>query len=227
MTSQLSSTKNALSVLVLALVIALYLFANSNFFETDRIEWTGLSYLSPEQLDLFVGFTNTNVWRVDTRELCSLMLEHPRVEGAKAAWRWPNRLIVHIKERTPIAQTPTPGGWVFLDRDGGILPPTQTGVLYSLPIVTNCDLASPEQLVAAARLITMIPANLQDLISEWNVANRAFVTRGGTEILMGQPVDLEEKFILLEKILEDLTLRDQQATRIDLRVPKSPVISIL
>jgi hypothetical protein len=73
----------------------------------------------------------------------------------------------------------------------------------------------------------MIPANLQDLISEWNVANRAFVTRGGTEILMGQPVDLEEKFILLEKILEDLTLRDQQATRIDLRVPKSPVISIL
>ena len=99
-------------------------------------------------------------------------------------------------------------------------------MLYSLPIVTNCDLAS-RAASGSGKADYHDPANLQDLISEWNVANRAFVTRGGTEILMGQPVDLEEKFILLEKILEDLTLRDQQATRIDLRVPKSPVISIL
>lgn len=227
MTSQLSNAKNALSVLVLALVIALYLFANSNFFETDKIEWTGLAHLSPEQLDLFVDFPLTNVWRVDTRELVSLLKEHPWVETAKATWRWPNRLIVQVKERTPIAQTPTPGGWVFLDHEGGILPPTQAGAVYSLPIVTNCDLSSAEQLVAAARLITMIPTNLQDIISEWNAATRSFVTRTGTEILMGQPVDLEEKFILLEKILEDLAVRSEQAKRIDLRVPKSPVISIL
>ena len=50
MTNELSSVKNALSVLVLALVIALYLFANSSFFETDTLEWTGLSYLGADQL---------------------------------------------------------------------------------------------------------------------------------------------------------------------------------
>jgi len=45
---ELSSVKNALAVLILALVVALYVFANSPYFETDQIEWTGLVQLSPE-----------------------------------------------------------------------------------------------------------------------------------------------------------------------------------
>lgn len=227
MTGELASAKNALYVLVLALVIALYLFANSTFFETDKIEWTGLSYLSAEQLDLYVDLPLTNVWRVDARELVATLMEHPWVETAKATWRWPNLVLVSITERTPLAQTPTAGGWVLLDRDGGLLPPTKAGSVYSLPIVTNLELASSEQLLATARLIGMIPASLQEYISEWNAANRSFITRGGTEILMGQPVELEEKFVLLERILEDLNRRNEHARRIDLRVPKSPVVSYL
>jgi cell division protein FtsQ len=226
-TNELSSVKNALSVLVLALVIALYLFANSPFFETDEIEWTGLTHLSAEQLDLYVEWSATNVWRVDTRELVSVVMGHPWVEQAKATWRWPNRLIVSVRERTPIAQMPISGGWVLLDRDGGLLPPTHSGVTFSLPIVTNLDIESSEQLVATARLICMIPVKLQGTISEWNAATRSFITRTGVEILMGQPVELDQKFVLLEKILEDLSLRNEKAKRIDLRVPKSPVISIL
>lgn len=227
MIGELSSAKNALYVFVLALVIALYLFANSTFFETDEIEWTGLSYLSTEQLDLYMDFPLTNVWRVDTRELVVTLTEHPWIETATASWRWPNHVHVSITERTPLAQTPTAGGWVLLDREGGLLPPTEAGGMYSLPIVTNLDLSSSEQLVATARLINMIPASLRESISEWNCTNRSFITRGGTEILMGQPMELEEKFVLLEKILEDLTRRNENPRRIDLRVPRSPVISSL
>jgi hypothetical protein len=72
----------------------------------------------------------------------------------------------------------------------------------------------------------MIPATLKQSISEWNAQNRSFVTRTGIEVCMGQPVDLEEKFVLLEKILDDLSLRNEQARRIDLSVPRSPVVSM-
>jgi len=226
MANEISSVKNALSVLVLALVIALYLFANSAFFETDKIEWTGLSYLSPDQLEVFLDLPITNVWRLDTRELAAALMEHPWVVTARAAWRWPNRVVVRVQERLPIAQTPTEGGWVLLDREGTLLPPTQAAVAYSLPIVTNLDLSSQEQLVATGRLMDMIPARLKGSISEWNVRSRSFVTRTGIEVCMGQPVEIEEKFELLEKILDDLVLRSEQARRIDLSVPKSPVVSM-
>jgi cell division septal protein FtsQ len=225
--NELSSVKNALSVLVLALVVALYLFANSTFFETNQIEWTGLSHLSAEQLDAFLNMPVINVWRLDARSLAAQLTEHPWIESAKVTWRWPNRLIVRVQERFPIAQIPTDAGWVLLDKEGNILPLVQGATVYSLPVITNLDLEAKEQLIACARLITMIPQGLRESISEWNMQTRSFVTRAGVEILMGQPVELEEKFTLLGKIFEDLELRGQQPKRIDLRVPKSPVVSVL
>ncbi len=64
------------------------------------------------------------------------------------------------------------------------------------------------------------PTDLKDYISEWNAANRAFISRSGTEVLMGPPVELEQKFVLLGKILDDLASRGEHAVKIDLRVTK-------
>lgn len=226
MLNELASVKNALSVLVLALVVALYLFANSSFFETDQIEWTGLTHLSADQLNAYLDLPVTNVWRLDSRSLVAALREHPWIESATASWRWPNRVIVQVQERTPVAQVPMEGGWVLLDQEGRILPPLQGELAASLPIVTNLHLDVPEQLVATARLMGLIPPELQGSLSEWNAERRMFVTRSGVEILMGQAVDLEEKFLLLDKILADLESRNQQAKRIDLRVLKSPVVTL-
>lgn len=226
MLNELASVKNALSVLVLALVLALYLFANSPFFETDHIEWTGLVNLSSEQLDAYLNLPVINVWRLDMRELVAVLSKHPWVESAKVSWRWPNRLIVNVKERMPVAQIPTEGGWVYLDREGSILSPIQQHTLASLPIVTNVNLEAPEQLVSTARLITLISPRLMGAISEWNAQARVFVTRSGVEIFMGEPMELEEKFALLEQILDDLQARGEQAARIDLAVPKTPVVTV-
>lgn len=227
MRSDISGGKTAISILILTSVLAFYLFANSDFFATDHVEWTGLIYLDREQLDTYLDFSTVNVWRLDTKELEALLLDHPWINDVSVVWRWPNRIVVSISERTPIAQIPSEMGWFLLDGQGNLLPPTQGGIVLPLPLVTNLDLTSKEQLVSTARLMTMIPSAVKPIISEWNVQTRSFVSRSGTEILMGSPVDLEEKFLLLEKIVDDLASRQEQAGRIDLRVPKNPVVSIL
>lgn len=219
--------RTAISILILTSVLALYLFANSEFFETDQVEWLGLGYLDQEQLDVYLGFSTVNVWRLNTKDLEVLLFEHPWIKEAKVVWRWPNRVVISVQESKPIAQIPTEMGWFLLDEEGFILPPIQGDLVLSLPIVINVELTSKEQLVSTARLVTMIPDAVRPLVSEWNGETRSFVTRSGTEILMGSPVDLEEKFILLEKIVDDLALQKQQAKRIDLRVIKNPVVSIL
>lgn len=227
MPNEVSGGKNAFYVLVLALVLALYLFSNSSFFETDSVEWTGLVYLAEEQLDAYLDLPVVNVWRVDTRELCAVLQEHPWIEGAKITWRWPARLQIAVRERIPLAQIPSLGGWLLLDKEGHLLPPTLGMAVYPLPIVTNIDLDSGEQLLTAARLLSALPSGLKEFISEWNAAERSLITRSGTEIILGQLADLEQKFMLLETILEDLASQNKSAWRIDLRVPKSPVVSVM
>lgn len=219
--------KTALSVLVVALVISFYLFCNSQFFLTDSVKWTGLVHLNGEQLDMFLALPPTNVWRLSTKELSLQLQEHPWVKKAEVFWRWPNRIVVEIGERVPVCQLPAEGSWLFLDKEGNILPCPQGVSAFSLPVVTNLNLESKEQLISTARLMDTIPAGLKEDISEWNVASRSFVSRGGTEILMGQPVELEQKFLLLETILNDLASRGERAARIDLRVTKNPVVSTL
>ncbi|NLJ79478.1 MAG: FtsQ-type POTRA domain-containing protein [Firmicutes bacterium] len=227
MRNNVSGTRNALYVLVLAFVIALYLFSNSSFFEVAGVEWTGLVYLDAEQLDLFLDLPAVNVWRLNTGEVAAVLQEHPWIEKAKVIWRWPNRIRIAVQERAPLAQIPSPGGWVLLDKEGNLLSPTLGITVYPLPIITNIELDSPEQLLAAARLFNTIPDNLREFVSEWNAAERSFITRGGTEIVVGELADLEEKFILLETILEDLALQNKNARKIDLRVPKNPVVSFM
>ncbi len=220
-------SKGVFSVLIIAIVIAFYLFCNSSFFETDSVEWTGLGYLRQQHLDAYLSFAPVNVWRLDSREVASALDQHPWIFKTKVKWRWPNRIIVHVQERTPVAQVPSAGGWLLLDREGVLLPPPEGVFVFSLPIVTNLDLESREQLVSTARLMGMIPEDLKDYVSEWNAESRAFISRSGTEVLMGPPVELEQKFILLAKILEDLAVRGERAVRIDLRVTKNPVVGIL
>ncbi|HHY10457.1 MAG TPA: FtsQ-type POTRA domain-containing protein [Firmicutes bacterium] len=227
MKNEVPSGKNALYVLVLAVVIAFYLYTNSSFFETDHLEWTGLVYLEPQQLDLYLEFPSVNVWRLDVRDLAAALKEHPWVAEAKVRWRWPNKIEVIIQEREPLAQIPAADGWYLLDKEGNLLPPTLGSVVYSLPIVTGLDPKSSKQRTATARLLAAMPESLKEYVSEWNVTSRSFVSRSGTVILMGQQADLEEKFLLLETILDDLALQNVHAERIDLRVPKNPVVSVM
>lgn len=222
-----SAGKMALSVIVLVAVLAFYLFANSPFFETDYVEWTGLRYLDQEQLNIYFAFPSTNVWRMNTTELKAILLEHPWIEKAEIRWRWPNRVIISVQEKMPLAQVPGPGGWFLLDKAGSLLPASAEDLVYPLPIVTNLPLDSDELLVITARLIGKMPESLNGIISEWNVATRSFITRSGTEILFGAPEEIEEKYILLERILDDLAERQEQAAKIDLRTLRNPVVSIL
>lgn len=214
-------------MLIVSLVLIMYSLFNSAVFETDKLEWTGLYYLTPDELNVYVNLELINVWRLDTSDLIETLVEHPWIETAKVSWRWPNRIIVKVTECKPIAQIPSAGGWILMDRDGTLLPSTQGISVYQLPIVNNLDLDSTEQISSTARFIRSIPDILQHSISEFNVKTRSFINNAGTEIIMGQSVELKEKFNILERILADLTKKNQKAKKIDLRVPRNPVVTIL
>lgn len=216
--------KNTVSVIVCLVVLGIYAFLNSQLFLTDRLEWTGLTYIQQEELVKLSEFTPKNVLRVDSRSLAVRLEQHPWVDSADVKWSWPNQLTVHIEERRPLALIPISESWYLLDQQGNLLPPPLGVSIYSLPLVTNVDTQSTEQLRSIARLLFRIPQDLWESISEYNASTRQLITRQGTRVALGELQDLSDKFALLRAILDDLSLQGETAKQINLEVPRNPVV---
>jgi len=140
-------------------------------------------------------------------------------------WRWPNRIIVDVVERKAIAQLSSSQSWFLLDGEGRLLPPPVGTLDGSLLVVTNINVESTEQLVFNRPLNQFHSRQSNGLSCRVELGQRAFITDAGTEVLIGTSVDLEQKFLLLERILADLAQRGEHATRIDLRIANNPVVT--
>lgn len=216
--------RRIISIVIIILVLAVFSFLNSNFFLTEELEWEGVKYLKVHQLSARTSFVPQNVFRVDQKVLAKQVSEHVWVKSADVRWRWPNRLIISITERTPIAMVPIHDSWFLLDDEGVLLPLPIGFTMYSLPLITNADPNDSDMFETIARLLSSVPLELYEYLSEWNAKEQILVTRDGTQVLFGDLRDLNLKFATLELILDDLAGRNVTAKRIDLRVLNSPVI---
>jgi cell division protein FtsQ len=66
------------------------------------------------------------------------------VRDASIARVWPNRLVVHVEERTPVAFVTLPSGkFGLMDADGVILPPAKDH--FMLPVITGLKANSTQE----------------------------------------------------------------------------------
>ena len=107
--------------------------------ETPSIRIAGVHYASRAQvLRVFAPDFGRSLYQVPMKERRNRLLQLDWVRDAYISRIWPNRLIVHVKEREPVAfiQVPAPGGlsrFALIDSDGVILqPPKQAG--FKLPL---------------------------------------------------------------------------------------------
>jgi cell division protein FtsQ len=71
------------------------------------------------------------------------------VRDASIARVWPNRLVVHVEERTPVAFVTLPSGkFALIDADGVILPPAKDH--FMLPVITGMKANATQELRKAA-----------------------------------------------------------------------------
>lgn len=216
--------RRILSIVIICLVLAFYAFLNSGFFLVEHLAWSGTKYLEINELLSYTTFYPQNVFRVNRQLLSTEIAEHPWVRQVGVSWRWPNRLIINVTERKPLAIIPVEESWFLLDQDGVLLPPPLGTQVTALPLITNIEIGNLEKLRTIARIINNIPDNLGELISEWNAEEQMLITRQGTQVFLGDLRDLDQKFTRLELIFDDLTRRGIIAKRIDLRILNSPVI---
>lgn len=91
-----------------------------------EIQFSGNHFVSKERIlvKLPIKF-GQKLWSISPQELTSHLLENPWIEEASVSRRWPGKLLIHIKERTPLAVMSVqgrPGNWMGFSESGELLP---------------------------------------------------------------------------------------------------------
>jgi cell division protein FtsQ len=144
--------------------------------DEQSISVQGVQYASRARiLQTFAPDYGRSAFRLPLAERRRRLLAIEWVEEASLTRLWPNRLIVRIRERKPVAFVRIPSGrYLLIDSLGFLLPPPPR-VRFDFPVLTGISGDEPEALrrqrvaVGQALLANLGPAAKQ--VSEVNVAS--------------------------------------------------------
>ena len=188
----------------------------SERFRLRHVDFTGLTALTPAELwRLAKVGDGTALLDLDPDAIEQRIAAHPRVERVRAARLPPDRLVIGVSERVPLAQDAASG--MGIDADGARFP-LEAGESDRLPVLTGkAERALP--VLEAARALGVNVASVETLRDD---AVRVR-TLGRTALLV---VGRDPKASLADwRQLADSGLVEQTGAReVDLRFRGNPVL---
>lgn len=222
------------NILVLTLsVLALYYFSQSQFFALKNIETTGLKQLVRDEVIRKSGLTSgMNYFRLDLRQAEKRLSSIPLIESVKVKKRFPNTVVINVKEREPGALLCTDSGFFVIDNKGYCLEKVAWDEYYSLPVITGLTPESqvPGELVSKKKhlrsVLTAFSEDVENFISEINIAspdNLIAYSRQGIPIMLGTPEELPEKIKVGVSFLGSLETVEK-IEYVDVRAIQAPAV---
>jgi len=222
--------------LVIVIALGASLFLTSTAFGIRDIVVVGSVRLtSPEIVELTGVELGTNLLKIPTGKVRDRLLACPVIAEATVSRKFPSSLIIRVSERHGVALLPASGRFLELDSSGLCIAEHQYVSALGLPLVSGIVL---EELAPGTRPADERLAGVLLCADALGVAGRLQVaeihigdagelllyTREGTPVYLGPPDDLEDKIVALLGILLDLEESGIEATYIDVRYPRYPVV---
>ena len=109
----------------------------SETFHVNRLEVTGIEFLSEETVLTLGGFKRTeSIWDFSLTEAEAKIEAHPLVAQASVVAYPPDGLSIRVEEKQPLALLNMDGVLYCVDMDGMVLP-SKPGKLYDLPVLSG------------------------------------------------------------------------------------------
>jgi cell division protein FtsQ len=195
---------------------------HSDFFQITAMKIDGNRMASKEQITVLSKVDiHSNLLAINMDQIKSLLESHPWIAGAEITRDWPNRLLITVKEKKPVALLSRETGLFYLDNKGHIIAtagPTQeldfpvvTG-LESFPFYSTHSTQTPEILKDAMELLKLASRNNSILpeqnISEINITENGelllYLLERAFPIYMGTDGDISTRYYRLAKVLKNL-----------------------
>ncbi len=230
------------SLFVLLLVLCLYLFLHSSFFQVNKIYVTGIDKVQSSDIIHMSGIVKgVNIFLLDETEAARAVRLHHLVREASIVRHLPRTIEIKVAERTVWGLVPFKGSLICVDREGICIDKDSELSMVSYPIVTFNRLPTyinlgqavyPRGITRMTAIWDSISAEQRKEISEFHYNDKTdeltLYTTFGTEIRWGDNSRLAEKVNFLEqtfKLERDMYSKGKDTLEyVDLRFKGQPVI---
>jgi len=208
-----------LSITVLCLLF-IYVYSyllSASYFEIKETSVRGLKELTEKDILTVAALKpRQNLLAVNTGALASRISANPWVKNIYVGRELPNRLVLEVRERVPVAMVKQASDFYLMDSEGFVFKKLGKGDEVDLPILTGIKSAekeNPQLLLSTLNLLKEISTsgryNYLGTISEVNVDDvfgLSLLTDAGLYLKLGMD-DYENKLKQLNVVLADLEKR--------------------
>ena len=164
---------------------------------------------------------HSNLLAINTSEVKALLESHPWIAGADVIRDWPNRLVITVMEKKPVALLSRDSGLFYLDNKGMIIAAAGPSQELDFPVITGLedfpfkpadDKQVPESLKQIMDLLKLAGRN-NTILPEQNIS-QVHVSKNGELVLyllerafpiyLGREGEMSTKYYRLVKVLRDL-----------------------
>lgn len=139
-----------------------------DFFQITAVKIDGNRMTSKEQIAALSRVDiHSNLLAIDVVQVQSLLESHPWIARAEVIRDWPNRLLIQVQEKNPVALLNRETGLFYLDIQGHIIAAAGPAQDLDFPVITGLENFSLNTSESA-----QIPGPLQDIIDLLQLANR-------------------------------------------------------
>jgi len=139
-----------------------------DFFQITAVKIKGNRMTSKEQISALSRVDiHTNLLTVNVNQVESLLESHPWIARADVVRDWPNRLLIILQEKNPVALLNRETGLFYLDSRGGIIAAVNPSQELDFPVITGLEKFQFNSVTSEN-----IPEPLQDVYALLKLANR-------------------------------------------------------
>lgn len=206
-----------ISLALLAMcVYALYLIGMSEQFYLTTIPVEGTFSITPNEVVQSSGLAGVHIFAADPNQAAENVTEVAGVIAATVTLEWPNQVTIHIEEDSPIAIWAEGETEYWVTKNGQLIP-ARTRSLGLLKIqsnllsesneagevVSNADFV-PAEVLEGALLLKALRPNIETL-SYRPSSGLSYQDGRGWQAYFGTGTDIEQKLVVYETIVEQLT----------------------
>jgi len=229
----LSSLKNKLFIKIfigLLLVVFTGFAANEiyqklcygDFFQITAMKIDGNRMASNKQISTLSKVDiHSNLLAINVSQVKSLLESHPWIERAAITRKWPNQLLITVKEKKPVAILSRDTGLFYLDNKGHMIAVASPSQELDFPVITGLEGFSFRSthsaqtpvilrdvmglLKLAARKNSILPEqNISEIHITKNNAMLLYLLERTFPIYMGADGDISIRYNQLAKVLRNL-----------------------